>query len=172
MKSRVMVFLFAVMFTAPIANAQTDVYTPDTNEVLRLIRTDKLDLILPGVMRDNNVDMWIHVTRAGDPDPLQYEFGSTDGYLIFTDRGDKIERAVFGRSGAVEKIDVQGSLELTRAIAGYDFGNVDFSIYDDITEYVAGHDPKTIAVNFFRLACCGRWYFTYSISESGKNFRA
>jgi len=148
MKSRVMVFLFAVMFTAPIANAQTDVYTPDTNEVLRLIRTDKLDLILPGVMRDNNVDMWIHVTRAGDPDPLQYEFGSTDGYLIFTDRGDKIERAVFGRSGAVEKIDVQGSLELTRAIAGYDFGNVDFSIYDDITEYVAGHDPKTIAVNF------------------------
>ena len=39
-------------------------------EVLRLMRNEKLDLILPGTMRDNNVDMWIHVTRAEDPDPL------------------------------------------------------------------------------------------------------
>ena len=148
MLSRFMIFLILVMFTVPAANAQPDVYTPDASEVLRLIRMDKLDLILPGAMRDNNVDMWIHVTRAGDPDPLQYEFGSIDGYLIFTDLGDRIERAVFGSAGAVAKIDVQSSLELARAIAGYDYGKVDFSIYDDITEYVAGHDPKTIAVNY------------------------
>ncbi len=147
MKSRVMIFLFAVLFTVTIVNAQTDVYTPDTNEVLRLIRTDKLDLILPGVMRDNNVDMWIHVTRAGDPDPLQYEFGSTDGYLIFTDLGDRIERAIFG-GAAIPNIDVRGSLEISRAIAGYDYGNVNFSIYDEITEFIAERDPQTIAVNY------------------------
>ena len=151
MITRVMLFLVAVMFTVPASNAQTGGYTPDTNEVLRLIRKDKLDLVLPGAMRDNNVDMWIHVARAGDPDPLVYEFGETDGYLIFTDLGDRIERAMFGgifRRGAVPNLDVRGSLEIARAIAGYDYGNLDFSVYDELTEFVAERDPKTIAVNY------------------------
>ncbi len=148
MIARVMLLLLSVMFTVPNVNAQTGGYTPDANEVLRLIRKDKLDLILPGAMRDNNVDMWIHVTRAGDPDPLQYEFGSTDGYLIFTDLGNRIERAVFGRSGVVENIDIRGSRDIGRAIAGYDYRTQDFSVYNEITEYVAENDPKTIAVNY------------------------
>ncbi len=148
MIARVMLLLLSVMFTVPNVNAQTGGYTPDATEVLRLIRKDKLDLILPGAMRDNNVDMWIHVTRAGDPDPLQYEFGSTDGYLIFTDLGNRIERAVFGRSGVVENIDIRGSRDIGRAIAGYDYRTQDFSVYNEITEYVAEHDPKTIAVNY------------------------
>jgi Xaa-Pro dipeptidase len=151
MLTGVILFLAAVMFTVPAANAQTDDYTPDTNEVLRLIRKDKLDLVLPGAMRDNNVDMWIHVTRTGDPDPLQYEFGTTSGYLIFTDLGDRIERAMFSgrfRGGAVENIDVRGSLEIARAITGYDYGNLDFSVYDELTEFVAERDPKTIAANY------------------------
>ena len=151
MITRVMLFLVAVMFTVPAANAQPDGYTPDTNEVLRLIRKDKLDLVLPGAMRDNNVDMWIHVTRTGDPDPLQYEFGTTSGYLIFTDLGDRIERAMFSgvfRRGSVENIEVRGSLEIARAITGYDYGNLDFSVYDELTEFVAERDPRTIAVNY------------------------
>ena len=96
MISRVMIFLISVLFMVPVANAQPDVHTAKTgSEVLRLIRNEKLDLILPGAMRDNNVDMWIHVTRNGDPDPMAYEFGSTSGYMIFTDLGDRIERAMF-----------------------------------------------------------------------------
>ena len=145
MISRVILFLVAVMFTVPAAYAQT--YTPDRDEVLRLIRKDKLDLILPGAMRDNNVDMWIHVTRTGDPDPLEYEFGTTSGYLIFTDIGDKIERAMFSgrfRGGAVENIDVRGSLEIARAITGYDYGKQDFSVYDEITEFVAQRWPWNV----------------------------
>ncbi len=71
MLSRVMIFLIAVMFAVPNANAQPGEHTAKTGgEVFRLMRNEKLDLILPGAMRDNNVDMWIHVTRAGDPDPL------------------------------------------------------------------------------------------------------
>ena len=89
MITRVILFLAAVMFTVPAANAQTDDYTPDVREVLRLIRKDKLDLVLPGAMRDNNVDMWIHVTRAGDQDPMFREFGSTSGYMIFTNDPDE-----------------------------------------------------------------------------------
>jgi len=117
---RVLVFLIAVMFKVPNVNAQRggDSFNPlpqrtveTDREALRLMRNDKLDLVLPGAMRDNNVDMWIHVDRSGDL--MQRYFGSTSGYLIFTDLGDRIERAVFGGSaGAVEKIDVHGSFNL------------------------------------------------------------
>ncbi len=118
MITRVILFLVAVMFTVPAAYAQSEGYTSETDaEVLRLIRKDKLDLILPGAMRGNNVDMWIHVTRgqginanSSSGDKMTPQFGNTSGYLIFTDLGDRIERAMFGMSsGAVDKIDVRGS---------------------------------------------------------------
>ncbi len=151
MKYRMMLLLLSVMFTVPVANAQPGVHTAKTgSEVLRLIRNEKLDLILPGVMRDNKVDMWIHVTRNGDPDPLAENFGSTSGYLIFTDLGDQIERAAFGSAGAVENIDVRGSRDIARAIAGYDFRTQDFSAYDELRDFVAERDPQTIAVNTSR----------------------
>ncbi len=152
MKSRTMfaLTLISMMFTAVITHGQPGVHTAKTSsEVLDLIRKEKLDLILPGAMRDNNVDMWIHVTRTGDPDPLYPHFGTTSGYLIFTDRGgDKIERAVFGRGGAVADIDLRGSRAISRAIEGYDYRTQDFSVYDELANFVAERDPKTIAVNF------------------------
>ncbi len=142
-------FVLSAQFTVSFAFAQPGVNSSRAGgEILRQMRNQKLDLILPGAMRDSAVDMWIHVTRPGDPDPLVPQFGSTSGYLIFTDRGDRIERAVFGGAGAVEKIDVYGSLEITRAVRGYDYGTLDFSIYDELTEFVAERDPKTIAVNY------------------------
>ncbi len=149
MQSRVMIVLIFVMFAVSNVNAQPGGHTSTTGaEIIRLIRNEKLDLILPGAMRDNNVDMWIHVTRSGDPDPLVENFGSTSGYLIFTDRGrDRIERAVFGSGGAVENIDIRGSRDIARAISGYNYNTQDFSVYDEITEFVEERDPKTIAVN-------------------------
>ncbi len=143
--------LFAAAASSP-ATAQTDTYAPDADTVLNLIRNDKLKLVLPGAMRNNGVDMWIHVGRLGQPNSLEYEFGVVDGYLILTDTGEQIERALFGGiftgPGGIDDIDVQGSTEVARAIAGYDYGKTDFSVYDEIREYVASHDPKTIAVNF------------------------
>ena len=63
-------------------------------ETLNLIRQDKFDLILPGAMRDNGVDMWIHVIRWGDPDPLELDLGAEFGTFVFADRGgERIERA-------------------------------------------------------------------------------
>lgn len=102
-------------------------------ELLNLIRKEKFDKILPGAMRDNNVDMWIHVIRRGDPDPLELDLGGTMGYFVFTDRGgDRIERALLGVSFA--------------RIA-------DRSVYDifgeeeELTKFVAERDPGRIAVN-------------------------
>ena len=152
MKSRVMIFLIAVMFTVPDAFAQRGggnfnplpQRTAETDrEALRLMRNDKLRLVLPGAMRDNNVDMWIHVSRGGDR--LAPYFGSFSGYLIFTDLGDRIERGMFGRSGAIENIDVQSSLEFGLAVSGYDHRP---NVYDELTDFVAERDPGTIAVNF------------------------
>jgi len=150
---RTLIFLIVLMFPRHDASAQRGdsinplpQRTPQTDrEALRLMRNEKLDLILPGAMRDNNVGMWIHVTRSGDPDPMVQQFGSTSGYLIFTDLGNKIERAVFGSAAAVANIDVTGSLEITRAIAGYDHQP---GVLDELTKFVTQRDPKTIAVNY------------------------
>jgi Xaa-Pro dipeptidase len=102
-------------------------------ELLNLIRKDKFDKILPGAMRDNDVDMWIHVIRRGDPDAFALDLGGTMGYFIFTDRGgDRIERALLGVSFAPV---------------------ADPSVYDifgeesDLTEFVTERDPKRIAIN-------------------------
>ncbi len=132
-----------------LAYAQSDVMTAkQSGEILHLIRKEKLDLILPGAMRDNNVDMWIHVVREGDPDPMVQQFGNAWGYLVFTDRGgDRIERALFGGGGNRDFFDIFGSREIRMAIAGYDYGEQDFSVYDELRDFVAERDPTTIAVN-------------------------
>ena len=145
MRIRSVLFVIAAMVAVLPGETQLPARTAETDaEALRLVRNEKLDLILPGAMRDNGVDMWIHVTRPGVRDPLAPQFGNTAGYLIFTDLGDRIERAVFGRAGAVEKIDVRGSAELGLAISGYDHPP---GVYDEITAFVAARDPQTIAVN-------------------------
>ncbi|MFQ6038376.1 MAG: M24 family metallopeptidase [Candidatus Aminicenantales bacterium] len=102
-------------------------------ELLNLIRKEKFDKILPGAMRDNHVDMWIHVMRRGDPDAFALDLGGTMGYFIFTDRGgDRIERALLGSSFAPV---------------------ADPSVYDifgeesDLPQFVAERDPRRIAVN-------------------------
>ncbi len=149
MTSRVILISISLMLIASSSYTQSaEVTAKAGGEILHLIRKEKLDLILPGAMRDNNVDMWIHVTRDGDPDPMAPHFGSTSGYLIFTDRGgDRIERAVFGGGGHPDLFDIFGSREIAMAIDGYNYGNQDPGVYDELTEFVAERDPKTIAVN-------------------------
>ena len=86
-------------------------------EMLDHIRREKFDLVLPLVMREHKIDMWIHVIRPwtwsgtefrklehmnlnyrsiDSSDPLRYEFGSDAAVIVFTDQGDdRIERVVF-----------------------------------------------------------------------------
>ena len=146
---RVAVFSAVDLFVTPIAYGQSDVMTAKvSSEILHLMRKEKLDLILPGAMRDNNIDMWIHVTRQGDPDPMVQQFGNAWGYIVFTDRGgDRIERALFGGGGSRELFDIFGSRAIRMAIAGYDYGDQDFSVYDELRNFVAERNPSTIAVN-------------------------
>jgi len=106
-------------------------------EIMRLIRHEKFDLILPDAMRDNNVDMWIHVVESGRMDPLALDLGGWTEYrawdpvcyYIFTDRGgDRIERIILGGEDQEGLYDIEGS-------------------GDELLELVAERDPKVIAVN-------------------------
>lgn len=101
------------------------------------IRLDKFDLILPEVMRENQIDMWIIMNREGNFDPLYPDMGEGyvghNGYYIFTDTGKpRIERAVLGIEGYL--------LEETKA---YDY----FGSESELKEFVTKRDPKSIGLN-------------------------
>lgn len=74
-------------------------------EQLCQIRQDKLDFILPQVMRENKMDMWIVAGREGHDDPNAAMLGGgyigDVGYYIFHDRGEgRIERIALGIGGS------------------------------------------------------------------------
>jgi len=106
-------------------------------EVMNQIRRDKFDLILPQVMRENNIDMWITVMREHNFGPLYDDLGrgmiSDFGYYIFTDRGgDRIERAALGVSGF--RIEHSGAYDI-------------FGSPGDLKAFITERDPKRIGIN-------------------------
>ncbi len=103
-------------------------------EILNLIRREKFDFIMPKVMCEKGVDMWIHVIRRGSRDPFGVDFGADRGVFIFTDiGGERVERALFGFEHA--QVADESIYDVLSEDEGY------------ITEYVAKHNPKAIAIN-------------------------
>ncbi len=135
-KTSLVATLFLCLFVAAPATAGGEAQR--RWEQMNQIRQDKFDLILPEVMRENGVDMWITVNREGFDDPLTEDFGkgyvTTYGYYIFTDRGgDRIERAALGIGTYL--IEQNGA---------YDIVTGEF----DLLEFVSERDPKRIALNY------------------------
>ena len=100
------------------------------------IRAEKFDLVLPTAMHDNDLDMWIVVMREGLLDPLWEALGrgyvGDWAYYVFTDRGERTERAALGVGGyMLEQCGV------------YDH----FGSASSLAEYVAQRDPERIGVN-------------------------
>lgn len=109
-------------------------------ELMNQIRQEKFDLILPEVMRENGIDMWITVNREGFDDPLTEDFGKgyvgTYGYYVFTDRGTgRIERAVLGVGTAL--VEDNGAYDI-------------FGSPEELRAFVEERDPQTIGLNFAR----------------------
>ncbi len=136
-------------------------------ELTHQIRRDKFDQILPQIMREHNIDMWIQVMTEGIPDPMRDELGSNNGVFIFTDRGgDRIERAVIGHRW---KPSARGSgfirapyLDVVRETGAYDIiaeeslrqekpggpkSELDHR-FEGVGEFVSERDPKVIALNY------------------------
>jgi len=116
------IFLFVFGLTAQNIEPDADA------ELMHLIRSEKFDLILPQAMRDNGIDMWIHVKRGEDP--LNFELGRNSGVFIFTDRGgSRIERAILGGRGDRKLYDI-------------------FASENNLAQFVTERDPKCIAINY------------------------
>ena len=101
------------------------------------IRAEKFDRVLPEVMRENGIDMWIVMMREACPDPLYHDLGEgyvgSTGYYIFTDRGEgRIERAALGVGG-----------RRLSACGVYDIITGRF----DLKEFVTERDPQSIGLN-------------------------
>ena len=150
----------SLSFGITTAQAQQD-YTEWNNR----IRKEKFDLVLPEVMRKNNIDMWIHVMRTARPDPFGAEdLGSTSGVIVFTDRGgDRIERAIIGRRwGGSQRQRGEDTGKLVEEYGVYDIiGEPVFvgepvsepeTEYDyrfkGLREFVEERDPQRIALNY------------------------
>ncbi|MDE0061793.1 MAG: hypothetical protein OXP09_13355 [Gammaproteobacteria bacterium] len=129
MKPRAIPNLFLALLLACLAgNLAAQHRAPDAApDLMQLMRSEKLNVILPRAMRANEVDMWIHA--MGPDDPLGFELGPGPGVCIFTDPGSgRIERAVFGGRRDAKLFDVAGGP-------------------GDIAAYVAERDPGRIALN-------------------------
>jgi hypothetical protein len=158
--------------------ARSSRYVEENNQ----IRRDKFDIVLPRVMRDRGIDMWIHVVREAIPDSFGAdELGSTSGVFVFTDRGgDRIERAILGRRwGAqqrervatdyedpMEKLgayDIIGRPVFVREPVSGPMTEYDYR-FKGLRQFVVERDPQVIAVNFKRDL--GPWP-TYRGQEDG-----
>ena len=136
--SRMLAAFFSVFLVVDQIDAQI-LESDRMISTLDLIRREKFDNILPGAMRDNKIDMWIHVMgtkngEEGNLDPLRMDLGSNTGTFVFTDRGgDRVERAVLGRASTT-----------ARNSGAYDI----FGSESDLAQFVSERDPQRIGVNF------------------------
>ncbi len=107
-------------------------------EMKNQIRRDKFDIVMPQVMKENGIDMWIILQKEGHHDPLYLELGegyvtSPLGLIIFTDRGTgRIERAALGIDGY--EIENCGAYDI-------------FGPASDLRKFVSERNPARIGVN-------------------------
>lgn len=131
--------LAVLLFTSFALSAQGKGEAQHRWDLMNQIRQEKFDLVLPEVMRENNVDMWITVNREGYDDPLSEDFGKGYvgdwGFYVFTDRGEeRIERVALGIG--THLIEENGAYDYVTEGAF------------DLAEFVAERDPQTIALNY------------------------
>ena len=144
-RKKIALFIFFFLLSVGMFSAQT-LKKDYMWDLLNLVRQEKFDFILPKVMRENKVDMWIHVIREGSNDVLSLDLGGY-GWFIFTDRGgDRIERAVFGQLSR-EVQDPEEVYDIIKRPA-WEQDLRDFAPEKELKEFVAERDPKRIAVNF------------------------
>jgi len=158
-KRRIFIAFICIVFLVQALHGQKR-EPGDTVELMNEIRRDKFNIYLPQVMRENKIDMWIHVIRPWATDPLDYEFGSNSAIIIFTDRGDDgIERAVFNYG---ENVTDPGAYDIIGKEAA-DLDQQNFYVsenpekaleselslrFQGLGAFVAERDPQRIAVNY------------------------
>jgi hypothetical protein len=165
MKFRDIRIFIAAMVAICFVNSQAQ-EVDELFETNNQIRRDKFDIVLPQAMRNNNIDMWIHVMREAIPDPFgTEELGSSSGVFIFTDRGgDRIERAILGRrwGAAQRQREVSDYKDPVADLGAYDIigdpvrvqeplsgPTTEYDLrFEGLKEFIEARNPERIAVNF------------------------
>ena len=105
-------------------------------EMQRQIRLDKFEQVLPAVMKNTGIDMWIVAVKENHTDPLWEDLGrgyvSGLGYYVFFLRGDRVERLALGPSGYL--IEQSGAYDT-------------FGPASSLAHVVKQRDPKRIGIN-------------------------
>jgi hypothetical protein len=105
-------------------------------EMQRQIRLDKFEQVLPLVMKNTGIDMWLVAVKENHTDPLWEDLGrgyvSGLGYYVFFLRGDRVERLALGPSGYL--IEQSGAYDT-------------FGPASSLADVVRKRDPKRIGLN-------------------------
>jgi hypothetical protein len=157
--------VLATLFTGAAKAQEEGLGSSQYAEENKQIRRDKFDLIVPKIMRERGIDMWIHVLREPIADPFGEDLGSTSGVVIFTDRGgDRVERAIVGRRWQTSVYEVKRSeyVDPIPGLGAYDIigepvlvieplsspkTEYDFR-FNGLREFVEERNPTRIAVNY------------------------
>ena len=122
------------LFCSSSANAQE--FRARQDRMCAMLKA-KFDTVLPKVMRENHIDMWIIAVREGaiDQNTAMFPPAYTPlyGYYVFTDRGGaRIERVVIRSMG--EELEHCGAFDKVH-------------VTQDIHSFVAERDPKAIGID-------------------------
>ena len=122
------------LFHGSSANAQEFRYRQD--RMCAMLKA-KFDTILPKVMRENHIDMWIIAVREGavDQNTAMFPPAYTPlyGYYVFTDRG----------GGRIERVTIRNMGEELEHCGAFD----KVAVRQDIRTFVAERNPKAIGID-------------------------
>ena len=115
----------------------------DRPAVQNALLTERLDTLLPQLMRETQIDMWVVIAREYNDDPVFLSLVPKPRFtarrttmLVFFDRGD----------AGVEKLTVSRYPLGSMYKAAWEGGDLDAQ-WRRLAEVIAERDPKTIAVN-------------------------
>jgi Xaa-Pro aminopeptidase len=115
----------------------------DRPAVQNALLTERLDTLLPQLMRETQIDMWVVIAREYNDDPVFLSLVPKPRFtarrttmLVFFDRGD----------AGVEKLTVSRYPLGSMYKAAWEGGDLDAQ-WRRLAEVIAERDPKTVAVN-------------------------
>ncbi|MDH3628915.1 MAG: aminopeptidase P family protein [Acidobacteriota bacterium] len=119
----------------------------DRVAIVNRVLTDRLDNLLPQLMRESNIDMWLVLNREYAEDPVFFSLvpepifaARRTTMLVFHDRGEKdgVERLTVSRYPLEDLYE-----------AAWEGGDLEEQ-WHRLAEVIAERDPKRIAVNTSR----------------------
>jgi Xaa-Pro aminopeptidase len=135
-----------LLFTLAVQSAFADVAIEEYErrpEIQNRLLEERLDSLLPRLMRETGVDMWLVIAREYNDDPVFLSLVPKPRFtarrttmLVFFDRGD----------GGIERLTVSRYPLGAMYEAAWEGGDLDAQ-WERLVEVIAERDPQTIAVN-------------------------